>query len=149
MKHRIISAVMILLLLFMCGCSKKSSPVIKIKNESVTTVVFKKTGYSDTDAAARTYTSKTITERRDIDNLIDWLETFALEKQSAIEIPVEQVEFVIELKGTILHKLIFLGGYVVLDTTAYTFKNASDKLKVLEKYNLLNYAETKAELDLM
>ena len=149
MKHRIMSAVMILLLLFMCGCSKKSSPAIKIKSESVTSVVFKKTGYSDTDATARTYTSKTVTERRDIDNLIDWVESFDLEKQSAIEIPVEQVEFVIELNGTMLHKLIFLGDYVVLDTTAYTFKNASDKSKVLQKYNLLNYEEAKAELDLM
>ena len=131
------------------GCAKKTRPMLDIKKESVTSIEFKKTCYKEDEPDYREYVSKTVTEREDLDTLINWAQSLKLEKQNAIEVPVERVEYVIILNGVKEHRLIFLDDYIVYDTVAFVYANPSQKEQVKEKYNLLNYEEKAAKLDLM
>ncbi len=149
MSKKVFLAAMLAVLMIFTGCAEKQRPVLQINNESVTSIEFKKTCVSQQDPDARTYVSKTVTEKQDVDELIEWAKSLKLKKQDAIEIPVEQVDYVIVLNGVKEHKLIFLNEYVVLDTTAYTYENPDDKSQASEKYNLLNYEETETQLNLM
>lgn len=149
MKRTAVFAAVLVLLISLCGCAEKTKPALDIKSESVTSIEFKRTCYSDDDPSFRSYVSKTVSQREDIDEVINWAKSLKLSKQSAIEIPVEKVEYVIVLNGVKKHKLIFMGDYIVLDAAAYTFDNPAQKTQVREKYNMLNYSENSAELDLM
>ena len=150
MKKLFFPAVSVLLCAVMLfGCAEKTRPALDIKKESVTSIEFKKTCYKEDVPDYREYVSKTVTEREDLDALINWTQSLRLEKQSAIEVPVERVEYVIVLKGVKEHRLIFLDDYIVYDTAAFVYANPSQKEQVKEKYNLLNYEEKAAELDLM
>lgn len=148
MKKRLSAAALIVLLL-LCGCAHKSMPAFRIKGESVKSIEIIKTCYDENDASARSFVSKTVTERGDIDNLISWLESLKLTRHDAIEIPAEEVRCVVNLDGVKSHRLIFIEGYVIFDATAYAFNDPSDTDAIIQKYNLLNYAEQDTELDLI
>ena len=150
MKKSFFMAVFVLFCAVMLfGCAKKTRPMLDIKKESVTSIEFKKTCYKEDEPDYREYVSKTVTEREDLDTLINWAQSLKLEKQNAIEVPVERVEYVIILNGVKEHRLIFLDDYIVYDTVAFVYANPSQKEQVKEKYNLLNYEEKAAKLDLM
>ena len=150
MKKSFFMAVFVLLCAAMLfGCAKKTRPMLDIKKESVTSIEFKKTCYKEDEPDYREYVSKTVTEREDLDTLINWAQSLKLEKQNAIEVPVERVEYVIILNGVKEHRLIFLDDYIVYDTVAFVYANPSQKEQVKEKYNLLHYEEKAAKLDLM
>ncbi len=137
-----------LIALLICGCAVKYRPEIVIKSDSVTSIDFKKTYFPEGEGS-RTYSVKKLTEREDIDELSAWLESLRLVKQDAIEVPVEQVEYVIVLNGAKEHTAIFMNEYIIYDRTAYTFENETQRGAVSEKYNLLNYPEQQTQLDLM
>lgn len=145
MKRTVLSVILLLLL---CGCALKNTPSLRLKAESVDSVEIKKTCIDPIDAQKRTYVSKTVTGRDDVDKIIAWLESLKLEKHDAIEIPAEQVLYVINLNGTKNHRLIFIEGYVIYDAAAYTYKDPAQQNEIIKKYNLLNYAEQETELDL-
>ncbi len=147
-KYIFLTAALMALVIF-AGCTEKQRPVLQINNESVTSIEFKKTCYSDEDPDSRSYVSKTVTEKDDINQIIDWAKSLPLVRHDAIEIPVEQVDYVIVLNGVKQHKLIFLDDYVVLDTTAFIYENPDSKSEISEKYNLLNYEETETQLELI
>ena len=149
MKKAVTVMAVLIMISVLCGCAEKTKSALDIKNESVTSIEFKKTCYSESEPDSRSYVAKTVTVREDIDSIISWVESLKLTKQSAIEIPVEQVDYVIVLNGTKQHNLIFVGNYVVFDTAAYTFDSPVQQEQVKEKYNLLNYEESSVELDLM
>lgn len=149
MKRIAAAAAIAVMLLSLVGCAEKTRAALDIKRESVSSVEFKRTCYSDDEPEFRAYVSKKVTEASDIDKLIAWATDLRLTKQKAIEIPVENVEFVMVLNGTKEHKLIFMGDYVIFDAVAYTYDRAQDKSLVREKYNMLNYEENSAELDLI
>lgn len=149
MKKTAVLTVFIMVLLTFCGCAEKSRPTLDIKKDSVTSVEFKKTCYSDSDPSFRSYVSKNVSQREDIDKIVEWAKSLKLTRHDAIEIPVDQVSYVIVLGGAKEHKLIFVGDYIVFDTAAYTFDNPSQKTQVAQNYNLLNYEESESELDLI
>jgi len=146
---KIISLMLALVLLMFCGCAYKSTPAIKIKHDSVEKIEFKRTEFSTDDPLARNYVKKTVINENDITSIIKWIEKLELIKHEAIEIPVEEVKYVITLCGVKDHTLIFYDKYVVYDNTAFTFEKASQQQQVSEKYNLLNYEEQTTELDLI
>ncbi len=148
-KSFFMAGFVLLFAVMLFGCAKKTRPMLDIKKESVTSIEFKKTCYKEDEPDYREYVSKTVTEREDLDTLINWAQSLKLEKQNAIEVPVERVEYVIILNGVKEHRLIFLDDYIVYDTVAFVYANPSQKEQVKEKYNLLNYEEKAAKLDLM
>lgn len=148
-KSFFLAASVLICAVMLFGCAKKTRPMLDIKKESVTSIEFKKTCYKDDEPDYREYVSKTVTEREDLDALINWVLSLKLAKQNAIEVPVERVEYVIILNGAKEHRLIFMDDYIVYDTAAFVYANPSQKEQVKEKYNLLNYEEKAAELDLM
>ena len=60
-KYIFLTAALMALVIF-AGCTEKQRPVLQINNESVTSIEFKKTCYSDEDPDSRSYVSKTVTE---------------------------------------------------------------------------------------
>lgn len=149
MKRYISLIALFLSALVICGCSEKKKPAFHIKNDSVTSIEFQKTVFSETDVTERSYVSKTVLQREDIDKLISWMSALKLEKHAAVEIPIENVKYVIVLNGPKEHNLIFLDDYAVFDTAAYQFADQSQMEQVGQKYNMLNYEEKAAELNLM
>ncbi|MBQ8605609.1 MAG: hypothetical protein IJ408_02630 [Clostridia bacterium] len=139
---RIICLLACLVMIFSCAsCAKRTKPAIVIKHESVTSLEFKRTVFSADDPTLRSYFQKTITESEDVEKLICWIEDLKLEKHSAIEVPIEKVQYVIVLKGVKDHRLVFMDNYVIFDSTAYTYKDPDSMSEVGEKYNLSNYSE--------
>ena len=135
----------LILLVLLCGCSLKNTPSLRLKAESVSSVEIKKTYRDGTSSYS---VSKTVTDREDTEKLISWLESLRLTKHDAIEIPVDQVRYVVVLEGVKTHKLIFIDGFVIYDSTAYTYDDLSQQSEIDKKYNLLNYPEQSTELDL-
>ena len=146
MKRKIISALaIVMMLLALCSCAKKFRPEIKLNAESITSIDFKKTYFTDKD---REYMQKSVTESEDIEALADWLTGLHLTEHPAIEIPVEKINYALVINGKKNHTVIFMDEFIIYDYTAYTFDKSSDLTAVETKYNLLGYTETEAELDL-
>ena len=143
MMKRIISAILILIILISCcSCARKSRPPFEIKHESVNAIEFRRTSFLADNPFERSYFQKTVDNKEDIEKLLLWIEELSLEKHEPIEVPIEQVQYVIVLKGVKDHKLVFMNEYVVYDSTAFTYKSEKQMTQVSQKYNLLNYAET-------
>lgn len=148
---RILAVVLALVLSLMSlsACAEKFRPEIKINTDSITSIDFKKTYFTDDSDDPRDYKQKTLTEADDIRALADWLTGLHLTEHPAIEIPVEQVSYAIILNGKKSHRVLFMDEYIIYDSTAYTFDRDSDKNAVDSKYNLLGYTETETELDII
>ena len=148
MKKILAFLAIVLTLVTMSACARKEKPAIKIKYDSVSSVTFKRTVFSDTDASLRTYFKKEITNEEDVRLVLDWVCSLSLSKHDPIEVPSEKIEYLMKFGDTKEHTLIFFDDYVVYDSTAYTYKNPNQQGEVSEKYNMLNYEEQKTELDL-
>lgn len=148
MKRILAFLMVVLMMLTLSACARKEKPTIKIKYDSVSSIVFKRMELSDTDATLRTYYQKKITGEDDVKSVLDWICSLSLLKHEAIEVPSEKIEYLMKFGDTKEHVLIFFDDYVVYDSTAYTFKNPTQQEEVIEKYNLLNYEEQETELDL-
>ncbi len=147
MIKRIISAFLIVLLLCVnVGCARKTKPVFNIKHESVTSIDFKRSTYAQNGNLSLKCVQKTVDDTDDIEKLLTFVESLKLVKHAPIEVPSEKIQYVMVLNGVKDHKLVFMDEYVVYDSTAYTYKNLSQKSEVAEKYNLLNYPETESDL---
>ena len=125
------------------------SPELRIKVESIESIDFKKTYFKDDLSDPRDYKQKSVTDKDDIKEIVDWLVGLSITKHDAIEIPVERVNYVIMLNGKKTHKVIFMDNYIIYDSQAYTFDNESDIDSVKNKYNLLGYTEIETDLDII
>lgn len=147
---KIVSLILILALsLSLFGCTRKSRPAIDIKYESVQSVYFKRTVFSTESPDKRDYFVKSVTDTDGIKSVLDWIESLDLEKHSAIEVPLERVEYVIILNGVKDHTVVFYDNYVIYDTTAFTYKDESHRDETAKCYNMLNYEEKQTELNLV
>ena len=131
------------------SCEQKVSPELRIKVESIESIDFKKTYFKDDLSDPRDYKQKSVTDKDDIKEIVDWLVGLSITKHDAIEIPVERVNYVIMLNGKKTHKVIFMDNYIIYDSQAYTFDNKSDIDSVKNKYNLLGYTEIETDLDII
>lgn len=146
MKRKLISVFSIVVMLVtFCSCAKKFHPEIKLDVDSITSIDFKKTIFSDDK---REHVQKSVTEQADIKQLADWLSGLRLTEHEAIEIPVEKITYALVINGKKTHTVIFMDEYIIYDFTAYTFDKSSDVTTVETKYNLLGYTETETKLDL-
>lgn len=147
MNRKIISALALLMILVcFCSCAEKFRPEIKLNADSITSIDFKKTYFTDKD---REYMQKSVTESEDVEALVKWLTGLHLTEHPAIEIPVEKINYALVINGKKNHTVIFMDEYIIYDYTAYTFDKSSDLTAVETKYNLLGYTETETELGIV
>lgn len=149
MKRLICFVLIIMMLICAVSCARKTKPPFVIKHESVTSIEFKRTVYSADNPVERSYLQKSVTDKNDVENVICWIEELKLEKHDAIEVPIEQIQYVIVLKGIKDHRLVFMDEYVIFDATAYTYTDEKQMTEVAQKYNLLNYSEQETELGII
>ncbi len=149
MKKTVNLIFIIIIVLNVFSCTYKTSPDIDIKLESVQSIDFKRTAFSTETPFGRDYFVKSVTDANDVKALLEWIEGLKLEKQQAIEIPTENVEYLMILNGVKNHKLIFFDNYVVYDSIAYTYENQSKITEVSKMYNMLNYEEKSTELNIL
>ncbi len=142
MKRILLVLIISVLLLSCTSCAQKTTSVIKINSDSVNSITFKSN-------SSENCKQKLITEPADIKNICSWLKSFKLTKHSAIEIPVSNVTYLIQIDGKADHQIIFMDEFIIYDMTAYTFDNKSDYNSVKQKYNLFAYKETDCELGLL
>ena len=136
----------VLMLTLTCSCARKIFPAFNIKKESVTAIEFKQCTLNIDDIGNPLCVKKDVTAKEDIEKIIDWAQSLKLEKHEPIEYPIETVRYIIVLKGKLDHKITFLDDYVLFDSQAYTYKSDLQKKQVSEKYNFLNYTESKSTL---
>ena len=147
MKRIITSLILITSVLTLCvSCARKSFPAFTIKKESVTQIEFKQAKMNPEDIGNPECVKKTVTEDSDIESIIDWAHSLKLEAHEPIEYPIQDVRYIIVLKGKLEHRITFLDNYVLFDAGAFTYKSDSQKDEVSQKYNLLNYEPTETTL---
>ena len=147
MNKRLISVVLIALIcvISISGCGKrKESPDIKLKKDSITSIVFQKSypaqsGSNIEDEKA--FKEKAVTESADIAEIARWIEGLKLTKSQAIGIDPNKIEYTIVLKGVKDHLLVFTLGKVIYDGIVYDFVSEAQSLEAGQMYNLLNYEE--------